>query len=162
MKTRLLVITPGTHNVQLNTDNLLHYLQPFDTQDQPDNAEYSWTVDTAHLHAGDTDIDITIDALDIEFTPALPHLKGDLHVLLMYPMDQLPLYEVQQRIIEIATQFRVTPTEGVMQLPAVWEDFDLQGYSFTIPELATYENSLPIWLFDGDENSFIDCGHGPL
>lgn len=165
MKTRLLVITPGTHNTPLNTDNLLHYFLPFDNTPEtaePDTTEYSWMVDTAHLHAGGAGFDITIDALDIEFDQPLPYLKGDLHVLLLYPMDQLPLHEVQQQIIEVATQYRVSPIEGVMQLPAEWEDFDLQAYSFTVPDLTAYEGSLPLWLFDDDSSELIDCGHGPL
>jgi hypothetical protein len=153
MKTRLLVVTPGTHNTQLNAGYLLDYLHPFNTQDTPDPTEYTWDARVAHLHAGDTELNVTVDALDIQFLPELPYLKGDLHVLLMYPKDQLPLYDVQLRIIEIATQYRVKPVEGVMHLPSEWDGFDLQGYSFTVPELTTYKNSLPIWLFDDADNA---------
>lgn len=165
MKTRLLVITPGTHNTPLNTDNLLHYLLPFDNTPEtaePDTTEYSWMVDTALIHAGDSVHQFTIDALDIEFDQPLPYLKGDLHVLLVYPMHQLPVYDAQVQIIDIALMHRVSFTDGVMQLPSEWEDFDLQGYSFTVPELADPEYTLQDWLTDAAPGELIDCGHGPL
>lgn len=162
MKTRLIVITPAQNVAPFVGDDLLHYLAPFDQATEQDSTEYSWNVDTARILAACPDFNVTVDTLDIEFNTPLPFLKGDLFVVLAYPIDALPLYEEQQLIIEGVLNHRVVCTEGVMQLPYEFNGLELQGYAFTVPEITTHVGSLLTWVFASNDDIALDIGHGPL
>lgn len=144
---RLIIMTQDPS--RYNPGNLMKYLGACIDDTVKDGTIYKWGFDTAAGLIEDQDVGAWhLYALDIEMKPHAPlGLKGEVHLLILAPLDGLPLYD-SIKLLEAYAFNGHPPENAVMHVPMQVADEPTESwhFSYSIPELAAGDISLLQWL----------------